>query len=174
MMKSEFTERTKYNPTDEEYAEIEESYYEFDGNKDEFCKAWLKDQKSGAWAKEFKLRHTIRNMATEITMHEQMEAKHAQEINELCVAHESILYKQREQIEELTVNLAKTQHNLEMSQIEAKKEIHIIFKDGEEITEHIEHFQYNNHDGFQFITVLQPNGWIDSYKLDTIDTIETY
>jgi len=179
-MKSEFTERTKYNPTDEEYAEIEESYYEFDGNKDEFCRAWLKDQKSGAWAKEFKLRHTIRSMATEILMHEQKEAEHAQEINELCIAHESILQKQREQIEELSTKLAQAQHETEMALIEGKKEVHIIFKDGAredgltEETAPISHFQYNDNNGFQFITVTQPSGWIDSYKLDSIELIEVH
>lgn len=40
MMMSEFTERTGFEPTAEEYAEIEEAYYSFDGNKDAFCKHW--------------------------------------------------------------------------------------------------------------------------------------
>lgn len=56
MMKCEFEERTHYWPEDEEYHYIEESYYEFDGNKDEFCKAWLRDRKSGHWEKELRLR----------------------------------------------------------------------------------------------------------------------
>lgn len=43
MMMSEFTERTGFEPSFEEYREIEEAYYSFDGNKDEFCKAWVKD-----------------------------------------------------------------------------------------------------------------------------------
>lgn len=42
MMKSEFMERTGFEPTDEEYKEIEEEYYHFDGNKDEFCREWVK------------------------------------------------------------------------------------------------------------------------------------
>lgn len=66
MMKSEFTERTKYIPSDEEYAEIEESYYDFPGQKDEFCKAWLKDKRSGAWEKEYNLRKQIRELNREI------------------------------------------------------------------------------------------------------------
>lgn len=40
MMMSEFTERTGFEPTAEEYAEIEEAYYSFNGNKDAFCKHW--------------------------------------------------------------------------------------------------------------------------------------
>lgn len=43
MLKSEFIERTGFNPTADEYANIEENYYKFDGNKDEFCKKWKKD-----------------------------------------------------------------------------------------------------------------------------------
>lgn len=62
MMMSEFIERTHVEPSYEEYRIIEESYYEFEGNKDEFCKWWLKAKKSGEWAKELRLRQTIINM----------------------------------------------------------------------------------------------------------------
>lgn len=40
MMMNEFTERTGFEPTAEEYAEIEEQYYGFAGDKDAFCKCW--------------------------------------------------------------------------------------------------------------------------------------
>lgn len=43
MMMQEFTQRTGFEPTLEEYAEIEEAYYEFDGNKDEFCEDFVKN-----------------------------------------------------------------------------------------------------------------------------------
>lgn len=43
MMISEFIERTGFEPTYEEYAGIEEMYYNFDGDKDEFCAKWLAD-----------------------------------------------------------------------------------------------------------------------------------
>lgn len=43
MMMSEFTERTGFEPTAEEYAEIEEAYYSFDGDKDAFCRHWTKN-----------------------------------------------------------------------------------------------------------------------------------
>lgn len=56
MMYNEFVERTKYKPTLAEYEVIEESYYDFDGNKDEFCKQWVKDKKSGRWDREYNLR----------------------------------------------------------------------------------------------------------------------
>lgn len=37
MMMSEFIERTGFQPTAEEYAKIEEAYYNFNGDKNEFC-----------------------------------------------------------------------------------------------------------------------------------------
>ena len=60
MMKHEFIERTKYTPSDEEYHYIEESYYESDCiDKNEFCKQWLKDKKSGKWDMEYKFRKLL-------------------------------------------------------------------------------------------------------------------
>ena len=56
MMMSEFFDRTNYTPSNEEYGFIEESYYDFDGDKNEFCKQWLKDKKDGHWDKELELR----------------------------------------------------------------------------------------------------------------------
>ena len=43
MMKSEFIERVGLKPTDKEYEQIEQSYYNFDGNKDEFCKYFIEN-----------------------------------------------------------------------------------------------------------------------------------
>ena len=88
MMKSEFIERTGYTPEIEyadetkfeivfdEYDYIEEAYYDFNGNKDEFCAAWKKDFKSGAWAKELKFRITIKAQAAkyEAEIAEKMDA----------------------------------------------------------------------------------------------------
>lgn len=41
MMMSEFIERTGFAPTYAEYQKIEEAYYDFDGDKDAFCKAFV-------------------------------------------------------------------------------------------------------------------------------------
>lgn len=41
MMMNEFVERTGFEPTMEEYREIEEAYYNFDGDKNAFCKHWM-------------------------------------------------------------------------------------------------------------------------------------
>ncbi len=43
MMISEFIERTGFQPTAEEYAKIEDAYYDFDGDKNDFCKAFVKN-----------------------------------------------------------------------------------------------------------------------------------
>ena len=43
MMMSEFIDRTGFEPTAKEDAKIEEAYYDFDGDKDAFCKAFVKD-----------------------------------------------------------------------------------------------------------------------------------
>ena len=65
MMMSEFFDRTGCEPTSEEYHYIEESYYEFDGSKDEFCKAWLQDKRSGKWALEYRLRKALDDQKAE-------------------------------------------------------------------------------------------------------------
>ena len=46
-------------PREGEYHFIELSYYDFDGDKDEFCKAWKRDKKSGKWELEYRLRREI-------------------------------------------------------------------------------------------------------------------
>ena len=43
MMMKEFIDRTGFEPTAAEYEAIEEQYYIFNGNKDDFCKTWVKD-----------------------------------------------------------------------------------------------------------------------------------
>lgn len=43
MLKEEFIERTNYIPTTEEYAKIEENYYNFNGDKDAFCADFVKN-----------------------------------------------------------------------------------------------------------------------------------
>lgn len=40
MLLSEFITRTGYQPTADEYAEIENEYNNFNGDKDAFCRAW--------------------------------------------------------------------------------------------------------------------------------------
>lgn len=53
MMLSEFIERTGFEPTADEYSKIEEVYYDFDGDKDAFCKAFVEN---GSELKAYKAR----------------------------------------------------------------------------------------------------------------------
>lgn len=66
MNKQEFIERTGYTPADEEYKFIEASYYDFDGNKDAFCKWFTKAQKEGYWKRELELRMHLKTRIAEI------------------------------------------------------------------------------------------------------------
>lgn len=43
MEKSEFIKRTGFEPMDEEYRKIEELYYQFNGDKDSFCKCFVEN-----------------------------------------------------------------------------------------------------------------------------------
>ena len=43
MMISEFIERTGFEPTAEEYAKIEDAYYNFDGDKNAFCESFVEN-----------------------------------------------------------------------------------------------------------------------------------
>lgn len=43
MLIQEFIDRTGFEPTYDEYRKIEEDYYEFDGDKDAFCKAFVEN-----------------------------------------------------------------------------------------------------------------------------------
>ncbi len=47
MMMKEFTERTGFEPTAEEYREIEKEYMASDIHKDDFCKRWKKQGNIG-------------------------------------------------------------------------------------------------------------------------------
>lgn len=65
MLMSEFVDRTGYQPSNEEYAHIEESYYTFPGDKDEFCAQWKKDYRDGHWERELTLRRRMAAMQVE-------------------------------------------------------------------------------------------------------------
>lgn len=45
MTQQEFTDRTGYTPTSNEYIDIEQEYYDSPLQKDEFCKQWKEENK---------------------------------------------------------------------------------------------------------------------------------
>ena len=94
MMMSEFIERTGFEPTASEYVKIEEAYYDFSGNKDEFCKAFAKN---GGEKKIYKAR------AEEI-------AQLKSQLVEMEKQHKTEMEAREKQINDLTAEL---DHELE-------------------------------------------------------------
>lgn len=85
MLKEEFIARTGYTPTNEEYAAIEKDYYDFDGYKDDFCKAF--DVKRFKAAQEARKNEALRkenaDMKEELAAMREANEKMAAEIAEL-------------------------------------------------------------------------------------------
>lgn len=85
MMMSEFVERTGFQPTADEYDQIESAYYAFDGDKDAFCKAFVEQ---GGEMKIYKARANeidrLRSQMSEIEKeHKKEVADRDRRINEL-------------------------------------------------------------------------------------------
>lgn len=85
MMKSEFTERTGFEPTEVEYREIEAEYMGCDIDKDEFCKTW---KKQGGIQRLMRLRaRRIEELEAELVKkkndYDRMDAQYCEKINRL-------------------------------------------------------------------------------------------
>ncbi|MFQ8761761.1 MAG: hypothetical protein ACLSAF_22175 [Intestinimonas sp.] len=85
MMMYEFTERTGFQPTADEYEQIEQAYYDFDGDKNAFCKAFVDN---GGEMKIYKARaeeiERLRSQMLEIEKeHKKEVADRDRRINEL-------------------------------------------------------------------------------------------
>ena len=85
MMKSEFTERTGFEPTEAEYREIEAEYMGCDIDKDEFCKTW---KKQGGIQRLMRLRaRRIEELEAELVKekndYDRMDAQYCEKINRL-------------------------------------------------------------------------------------------
>lgn len=85
MMKSEFIERTGFEPTEAEYREIEAEYMGCDIDKDEFCKTW---KKQGGIQRLMRLRaRRIEELEAELVKekndYDRMDAQYCEKINRL-------------------------------------------------------------------------------------------
>ena len=85
MMKSEFIERTGFEPTEAEYREIEAEYMGCDIDKDEFCKTW---KKQGGIQRLMRLRaRRIEELEAELVKEknddDRMDAQYCEKINRL-------------------------------------------------------------------------------------------
>lgn len=75
MLYSEFKNLTGVKVSIEEYDCIEQSYYDSELDKAEFCKVWKQDYDSGKWAVELALRRRLRHMTEELKEREKKIAK---------------------------------------------------------------------------------------------------
>jgi hypothetical protein len=75
MLYNEFVTLTETEVSDEEYRYIEQSYYDSELDKAEFCKLWKQDYDSGKWAVELALRRRLRHMTEELKEREKKIAK---------------------------------------------------------------------------------------------------
>ena len=143
MLLSEFVERTKYEPSAEEYSYIEDSYYEFVGDKDEFCKDWLKRKKNHAWRTELSLRTRLNAL----------EKDYKQQLSE----KEEELSWYRTQYDMLTARGLKVI-------VKCKGERPKAFDD---VTVH-----YVDNGTIRFYSIKQKSGWTTCYKVDDVESIE--
>ena len=88
MMISEFIARTKFEPTAEEYDKIEEEYYNFDGDKDKFCRSWVRHGGIQRLSRE-----RVRKINDLKKQLEEMQKKHAEEV-QFYEKHEAHLCEQ--------------------------------------------------------------------------------
>lgn len=107
MMMSEFIERTGFEPTAEEYAEIEAEYIGCDIDKDQFCKQW---KKNGGIQRLSRQRvRRIKELEDKVAMqnkqHDEMDISYRKSFNNMHDAYEEEVAELKEKIavyEELT------------------------------------------------------------------------
>lgn len=83
MLYSEFVNLTGTKVSIEEYDCIEQSYYDSELNKVEFCKMWKQDYDSGKWAVELALRKKLDRMTEELKEREKKITKLEEKITKL-------------------------------------------------------------------------------------------
>jgi len=174
MLMSEFTERTGYTPVEDEYAIIEDSYYDFEGDKNEFCEQWLKDKADGHWDREMNLRKKYRQHIREKMELKSELATNVKIINDLneaackaCDERDSL----ENQIKEKENELAQAKNEIEFLQATAGAEITYKLKNGEKETKRVEAVKYIDN-GIQFINVIEESGWTTSIRISDLETFE--
>ena len=142
MMIHEFTERTKYTPSAEEYRYIEDSYYDSNMYKDDFCKAWLKLKRSGAWETELRLRKII-------------DAQKAHFAADLAEKQETIEWYS-EQFEKLWGRGLSVSVKCKDGQTRQYKDVTCKYVDNGTV---------------KFYSIVEKSGWTTCYKVDDVETI---
>lgn len=174
MMMSEFIDRTGYEPTYEEYSLIEESYYNFGGNKDEFCKQWLKDKRNGYWEKEMALLKKIADLEAELKQSKTKEL----EASKLMVETDMRANKWEAKAKEAESKVAELEQEVQDAKAETEfvktalqTEVTYKVKGREEWSGRVEKVVYINN-GIQFVNIIEPSGWTTSVKIEDLEKLE--
>ena len=158
MMIQEFIDRTNYTPPAGEYYHIEKAYYDFPGNKDEFCNWWKKAKRAGYWDRELELR---RDLDAEKRERADTVADLSDTLNFYRDCH------RRLQVSEQVLQLVAMDFPCDIS---------IWRKDGSRCRYHDIRVKYipKSYNGrFDFINVIEKGGYIQSIKMADIDYIFT-
>lgn len=114
MMRSEFIERTKFEPTAAEYEEIENEYMGTDLDKDAFCKLW---KKQGGAERLMRLRaRRIEELEAEIAKkdkeYDERVSEDSKEYNKLVNSHKEQMAKMENDIRTYKWNFEETDRQL--------------------------------------------------------------
>lgn len=113
MMKSEFIERTGFEPTADEYEEIEREYMGTDVDKDIFCKQW---KKAGGVERLMRLRaRRIEELEAEVQ-------QRTKEYDELDAARCHQIEIERKKNEQKVAGMEKTLQTMQQSNFELADE----------------------------------------------------
>lgn len=174
MMMCEFTERTGYEPSNEEYSLIEESYYNYDGNKDEFCKQWLKDKRNGYWDKEMALLKKIADLEAELKQSKAKELEASKLMVETDMRANKWEAKAKEaesKAEELEQEVQDAKAETEFVKTALQTEVTYKVKGKEEWSGRVEKVVYIDN-GIQFVNIIEPSGWTTSIKIADLEKLE--
>lgn len=131
MMKSEFIEKVEFEPTAEEYADIEAEYMGTDIDKDQFCKEW---KKNGGIQRLMRLRaRRIEELENELTVmkknHEEYDTRQCQNFNETVKRwqdKDKNLKYQLEKSHEVNDNLEKLLEEAKAGKKEAENKLETV------------------------------------------------
>ncbi len=168
MMLTEFIERTNYPATADEYHYIEESYCNYNGNKDDFCKAWLKDKKSGAWARELELRKRMHAMVEQHKKEMAEKEENLKFYREQHAVQRNEIKELKEDAQEWIKRFDELKKQADERELAARKDVTITLKNGEQVNTGFAEVRYINNNGFCFANVVEQSGWTTSYKMDDI------
>lgn len=156
MMIQEFIERTNYTPSPDEYYHIEKAYYDFDGNKDDFCKWWKKAKRGGYWDRELELRRHVVDTAKKL----------GDKIKECSDSADFYRpYFARANNAELLLELVFSEKPLNLS---------IWYKDGKRVhydNVTVKYIPKSYNGKFAFINLKTAGGYITSVKLSDVENI---